>query len=71
MKVVLQFDLPKDESEFHLAKNGRKFHTCLWDLNEELRQRIEYQNKPGLQEARDLLHEILHRERANLDLEGA
>lgn len=42
MKVIMEFELPEQESEFNRAVNGAKMALMLHDLIEELRSRYKY-----------------------------
>jgi hypothetical protein len=44
-KVTLEFNLPDEQSEYFQASNGAKFHSVLWDVTHEFRQRWKYNEK--------------------------
>lgn len=42
MKVIMEFELPEQESSFNRAVNGAKMALMIHDLMEELRSRYKY-----------------------------
>jgi len=41
-KVTIEFDLCEDAHDLQMALNGEKFLGLLWDLDQELRQKLKY-----------------------------
>ena len=69
MKAILWFKLsdPEDLLAFKQAYNAESMALALWDLDQELRRLIKYENMDELQYARDLLHETLGEHGINLE----
>ena len=42
MKAILEFNLPKDQSDFDLAVNGAKAQVALWEMDQWLRAQYKY-----------------------------
>jgi hypothetical protein len=72
MKAILEFSLPEEEDEHSLAVNARKYYTVLWDIDQQLRNKIKYSNASddtiaAYEETRDLLWELLNDKGLDLD----
>lgn len=65
-KVTLTFDLPEERTELFDALNGFRWKFVAMELDEWLRQKIKYEDRNHLQEARDRLHEIKDEEGLSL-----
>jgi len=66
MKATLEFKLPEESREYLTAVHAPALSSALWDMDQELRQKIKYasEDTPELvtktfQEARDMLTKIL------------
>lgn len=65
MKAKLEFKLPEERFEFEAATNGTKWMSALYDLDQELRAIIKYnedytsEQKQVFQEARDMIYQKL------------
>ncbi|MDI6785074.1 MAG: hypothetical protein QMD92_00035 [bacterium] len=64
MKVILEFNLPEEESELGQAINGSKYATILYDIDQEIRNYLEYGHKftsviEALEAVRALIHDEL------------
>ncbi len=85
LKAILQYLIEKDgdkeyvfktndETEFLYAFHGLDFLLCLWDLDQELRNKIKYSQdynedvKEGMKMAREMLWEIMEARNLNLDM---
>lgn len=69
-KIEFNFET---ESDFRAALDGSKWKSLVLSFDEQLRSKIKYDDMPeekrgGLQEARDIIHELLND--YNLDLWG-
>ena len=67
MKVILEFNLPDDQSDFESAVNGYKWQLAVWDMNQYLRSVTKYapdetsaEVVEALDKARDKLFNILN-----------
>ena len=72
MKAILEFNLPDDEDEHSLAINARKYYTVLWDIDQQLRNKIKYSSASddtiaAYTKTRDLLWELLNDRGLDLD----
>ena len=68
-KARLTF-IKEEEDTWHALKTALKAQDlalCLWDMDQELRSLIKYQNKEQLQEARDLLWQLMENHAIDLD----
>jgi hypothetical protein len=45
MKATLTFDLPDERSDLDLALNGSKYLCVLWDMDQEARNKLKYDEK--------------------------
>ena len=41
-KATLTFNLPDDDSDFLLAKNGGKYYSALWEISKIIRKHWKY-----------------------------
>ena len=65
MKVILEFDLPEEESEFRAAINGKNLKSITYDYDEKLRRIIKYNDLSDdeyqtYQKCRDMLREMFY-----------
>jgi hypothetical protein len=72
-EAILKFHLPKEEYEFQLSINGRKYYAVIKDFENFLRSKYKYselsENEMTLiQSIRNELYAIADRYEANLDL---
>ncbi len=72
MKGILEYNLPDEQCEFHIACTGMDWALCLDDLDKQLRSWLKYSNEfqsanEALEAVRQELHDIL--ECRNLRLE--
>ena len=44
-KVIMEFNLPDEQSEYYMATNGSKFHSVLWDVTQQVREKWKYGSK--------------------------
>lgn len=44
MKAVLEFNLPEDQSDFDMAKNGSEYYCVLSDVLNYLRCKLKYES---------------------------
>ena len=42
MKVTLEFDGNEEQEDLHLALDGYKWKSAMWELDQELRKTIKY-----------------------------
>lgn len=62
MRAILVFNLPKEDNEFEVARNGWKYRRILQEVDTELRNKIKHGKykdgvKKELQEVRDNLNQ--------------
>ena len=67
MKVILEFDLPEEESDFRAAINGKTLKSITYDYDEKLRRIIKYNDLSDdeyqtYQKCRDMLREMFYEE---------
>ena len=67
MKVILEFDLPEEESDFRAAINGKNLKSITYDYDEKLRRIIKYNDLSDdeyqtYQKCRDMLREMFYEE---------
>jgi len=72
MKVILEFDLPEEESEFRAAINGKNLKSITYDYDEKLRRIIKYNDLSDdeyqtYQKCRDMLREMFYEENLFID----
>jgi hypothetical protein len=67
MKAILKYDLPDEQTEFELARNGQSMHLALWELDQWLRSNTKYAPEGMHNEAytayqltRDRLHQLMN-----------
>jgi hypothetical protein len=68
MTATLQFRLPEEREEFEVTRKALDLYFILYDLSEELRDRVEYGGREDLQEIRDLLYEKMAERGVSLDI---
>lgn len=45
VKATLTYNLPEDDSDFVLAKNGGKYYSALWQISQIIRKHRKYGQK--------------------------
>ena len=45
-KLILKFDMPKEETEANFALKGGEYFVVLYDLYQKLREITKYENNP-------------------------
>ena len=65
MKVILEFNLPEEESDFRAAINGKNLKSITYDYDEKLRRIIKYNDLSDdeyqtYQKCRDMLREMFY-----------
>lgn len=45
MKAILEFNLPDDREEYELANNASKWYSICWDIKQEIRKNLKYNDK--------------------------
>ena len=74
MEAILKFNLPDDNTEFHLAANAFKLWNTIYEFDQELRSKIKYDeslSEPELEvyeKMRDLLYEKMNENNISLDI---
>lgn len=74
MKAKLEFKLPEERFEFEAAMNGSKWLGAMYDLDQELRSIIKYnedytsEQKEIFQEARDMIYRKLDHHNINFEI---
>ena len=69
MKAILEFNLPEEKDEFILASKGNNYYSALWDLNNEIRSKIEFEKEQiseKYKEFQKLFNQILENYNINL-----
>lgn len=66
-KGKLEFDLPEEGEEFSSAVNGGEYKAVLWQLDQELRSKIKYEEMNEVQWVRDFLYQCLDAKGLTLD----
>jgi len=61
MRTVLEFNLPEEENDLHLALNGARYKAVIEGLDRKLRDLIKYEGKDLIetQAVRDMIHSLL------------
>ena len=73
MEATLKFDLPKENNEFYLSTNGSKYRSVVWDIDNWLREQMDYNEDlmPNQYEAHDAtrkkLREYMYEIGLNID----
>lgn len=65
MITRLEFTLPEDRDELHMAERGPTYLFALMDMADKLRNGIKHQNKDW-EEVSDLFYEILDDRQINI-----
>lgn len=60
MKIVFEFDSDEDRDDVRIHMSARTMHYVLTEYDGWLRNRIKYESRHELQEARDKLYEFLN-----------
>ena len=58
MRAILEFDLPKDQSDFDMAQNGIDWYCTVWDLDQWLREQVKYQSDKHSSDTLDAFDEV-------------
>jgi len=58
MKATLEFNLPEDQSQFDIAVSASKMYAALWDIEQFLRNKLEYMGDDLSQAELSQLEEI-------------
>lgn len=73
MEAILKFNLPEEQEEFEYAVNGSKWASLVWNLDQELRNKIKYseniteEQENVYREVKSMLYELMSEK--NLTLE--
>ena len=72
MKAILEFDLPEDESDFHITSRAMNWALVAWDMDQFLRDKLKYGHDyktvdEALEKVRDELYVILDDHEVTLD----
>ena len=72
MKAKLTFNLPEDQAEFDFAVQGSKMYSALWDISQELRTLLKYEELSEeewkiVERIRNKFYEILDDSQIKLD----
>jgi hypothetical protein len=59
MKIILEFDLPKDKEEAKIAQNASNYLMALTDIHDKLREYCKYHSKEWACEFKKEFHAIL------------
>lgn len=66
MKAILEFNLPEDDYEYTLCRDGQLYKSSIYEMKEWLRRKIKYESDTlsedqykGLCECQDKLNEII------------
>jgi len=63
-KVTLEFDPMEEREDMEAAINGRKWKMLVWDLDQQLRKELKYNDKligeayEAVEKIRETLHEL-------------
>lgn len=44
MKAILEFNLPDEQEEYKMANAAPCYHSALWDLAQEIRNKLKYED---------------------------
>ena len=67
----MEFDLETEKKSFDIHSHGIDFALALWDLDQELRSQIKYDNKyshDALEYVRDKMRDIMDGYNINFDM---
>jgi hypothetical protein len=64
MKAILEFELPVEENEFHVASRSFEYWSALYDLKQAFRTHRKHEGKPVTEE---VFFEILQERGIDLD----
>lgn len=72
MKVILEFNLPDEQSEYTVASKAISWYSIVWDIDRWLRERLKYGHKfknadDALEAARDELYLIMERNKVDFN----
>ena len=72
MKAKLTFNLPEDQAEFDFAVQGANMYAALFDISQELRTLLKYQELSEeefkiVEKIRDNFYDILQKNNINLN----
>jgi 2-methylcitrate dehydratase PrpD len=57
-KAIIKFDLNEESNDFKLAVNAKEIMSVLWEVDQELRNKIKYPSETTSQETIDALISI-------------
>lgn len=72
-EIILKFDSIEESDDARTALDGSKWKMAMWDLDQELKNRIKYdENLPpelykAFESVRDKIREILHDNNLNIE----
>ena len=71
-KIKMTFNLPEDQAEFDFAVQGSKMYSALWDISQELRTLLKYEELSEeewkiVERIRNKFYEILDENQIKLD----
>jgi hypothetical protein len=76
MEAILKFNLPEDQTEFHLATQGSDWWSVAWDMDQWLRSNTKYapdsmstDTYNAYQKCREELREIINNKGLLLNLD--
>ena len=74
-KAIIKFDLNEESNDFKLAVNAKEIMSVLWEVDQELRNKIKYPSETTSQETidalisiRDFLRESMSDNNINFDM---
>jgi len=74
-KGIIKFNLKKEANDFKLAANAKEIMSVLWEVDQELRNKIKYTSETTSQETidalisiRDFLRESMSDNNINFDM---
>lgn len=67
MKAILEFNLPEENVEHLKAIKADNLLSVIYDLNQEIRKKIKYEQKEHFQEFKDLLYKSLEDNNVSLE----
>lgn len=69
MKAILEFDLPEDKNDFHIASHAMDWALTVFDIDQLLRTKLKYGHTfKSIDEALEFIREELYTILANHDI---
>ena len=69
MKATLEFDLPDDNEEYHMANKGSDMYSAMWDFSNYLRSIYKHGNDfKDAEDAVEKIRERFYEELSNEDI---